>query len=86
MPSDEDIHATGAPDTPVEVLTDLLGRALKADDSKSLRSLVERAHAVVSGLDPYLEQISSPPDQVGHTCTSETAWRAFVSASSGCRS
>ncbi|KAK9791633.1 hypothetical protein WJX73_009315 [Symbiochloris irregularis] len=60
----DDIHATGVPDTPVEVLTDLLDKALKADDLSGAKAILQKAQAVCAGLDPYLESISSPPNQV----------------------
>ena len=58
------MHATGQPDTPVECLVDILERALKAGDNDSMRALVEHAHKLASGLDPYLDAISTPPSQV----------------------
>jgi len=59
-----DVHATGTPDTPVEVLTDLLSKAAKEEDVEQLRLLVQHAHKLVAGLDPYLEDISTPPSDV----------------------
>lgn len=56
-----DIHSTGQPDTPVEVLVDTLGRAMLAPDLAAMRTLVERAYKLVAGLDPYLDAVSSPP-------------------------
>jgi len=58
------VHATGQPDTPVEVLADILSQASKEKDVEQLRQLVQRAHKLVSGLDPYLEKISTPPSDV----------------------
>ena len=58
------IHETGQPDTPVEVLTDILGRATQERDVTKLRALVEQASKLVSGLDPYLEAISTPASPV----------------------
>lgn len=58
------IHSTGQPDTAVETLVDILGRALKADDPNLMRDLVENAYKLVEGLDPYLDAISTPPSQV----------------------
>ena len=63
------VHATGQPDTPVECLVDVLERALKAGDAESMRSLVEHAYKLASGLDPYLDAISTPPSQVS-SCVS----------------
>lgn len=63
-PALADINAAGQPDTPVEVLTALLQQALQTEDSASVRKLVHQAHSIVGGLDPYLEQISTPPSQV----------------------
>lgn len=61
---DNGIHSTGQPDTPVETLVDILGRALQADDPKIMRGLVENVYKLVEGLDPYLDAISTPPSQV----------------------
>ena len=58
------IHSTGQPDTPVEALVDLLGRALTAPDQAEMRGLVERAYKLVAGLDPYLDAVSTPPAPV----------------------
>ncbi len=62
------IHSTGQPDTPVEALVDLLGRALAAPDQAEMRGLVERAYKLVAGLDPYLDAVSTPPAPVS-ACT-----------------
>jgi NAD(P)-dependent dehydrogenase (short-subunit alcohol dehydrogenase family)/predicted O-methyltransferase YrrM len=59
-----DIHATGVPDTPVEVVTDLLGRALQSSSQDESKSLIQQAYDVIAGLDPYLEKVSTPPNQV----------------------
>lgn len=59
-----DINAAGQPDTPVEVVTALLGKALQAQDSSAMKQLVQQAHAVMAGLDPYLDSISTPPAEV----------------------
>ena len=59
-----DIHATGQPDTPVEVITSLLQQALQTSDSAASKDLVQQAYDVVSGLDTYLEAVSTPPSQV----------------------
>lgn len=58
------IHNTGQPDTPVEVLVDILGKALQANDPSETRKLVESAHKLAKGLDPYLDAISTPPSEV----------------------
>ena len=60
------VHQTGEPDTPIEVITALLGKALDASDSSDREQLLKQAHDIASGLDPYLDSISSPPDQVCH--------------------
>ena len=63
-----DIHATGQPDTPAEVVTHLLENALRSDDIKEIKRLVQRSHHVIGGLDPYLDQISTRPSKVSvHT-------------------
>ncbi len=43
---------------------DILDRALKAGDIEGMRPLVEHAYKLASGLDPYLDAISTPPSQV----------------------
>ncbi len=48
----------------MECLVDILDRALKAGDIESMRPLVEHAYKLASGLDPYLDAISTPPSQV----------------------
>ena len=58
-----DPNAAGQPDTPVELLTALLGKALQCKDAAATRQLVKQAHAIVAGLDPYLDQISTPPSE-----------------------
>ena len=63
------IHATGQPDTPVEVLTDILKQADQEQDVTQLRKLVNQAYKLVSGLDPYLDEISTPPSSV--SCISQ---------------
>ena len=60
----EGVHASGNPDTPVEVVTDLLAKALVAKDAAAMRDLVQQAQEVIAGLDPYLEAVSSKPSQV----------------------
>lgn len=60
------IHETGQPDTPVEVLTDILSKADCEKDVEVLRKLVNQAYKLVSGLDPYLDQISTPSSEVGY--------------------
>lgn len=59
-----DIHATGQPDTPIEVITDLLQKALKQDSLEGQKQLVQQALDVAGGLDGYLEKYSTPPPQV----------------------
>lgn len=58
------IHSTGQPDTPVEVLVDMQRRALAAPDQAEMRGLVEHAYKLMSGLDPYLDAMSTPPTPV----------------------
>lgn len=58
------IHKTGQPDTPVEVLVDLLGKALQATDPKETRDILESAYNLAKGLDSYLDAISTPPSEV----------------------
>jgi hypothetical protein len=59
-----------APDTPMEVITDLLHRALLSEDPTASKALVQRAYDVASGLDEYLETVSSPPSEVSLRATS----------------
>ena len=59
-----DVHLTGQPDTPLEVLVALLAKAKEAGDAAEVQKLVGQAHDIAAGLDPYLDQISTPPDQV----------------------
>ena len=54
----------------MEVITDLLKRALHTDDSTASKALVQRAYDVASGLDEYLEAVSSPPSEVDIPATS----------------
>lgn len=62
----QNIHASGQPDTPVEVITALLQCALASNDVADVKSQLQRAYDVVAGLDPYLESVSTPPSSVRH--------------------
>ena len=62
----QNIHASGQPDTPVEVITALLHTALASDDITNVKSHLQKAYDVVAGLDPYLESVSTPPSLVRH--------------------
>ena len=64
------LHPERAPDTPMEVITELLKRALHTDDPSASKALVQRAYDVASGLDDYLEAVSSPPSEVSICATS----------------
>ena len=59
-----DIHASGQPDTPVEVITALLQSALAAENVADVKSQLQKAYDVVSGLDSYMESVSTPPSTV----------------------
>ncbi|CEM05799.1 unnamed protein product [Vitrella brassicaformis CCMP3155] len=61
-----DINATGQPDTPMEVATFLLKAALETPDSDvaKVKEHVKDALGIVRGLDPYLEQVSTPASDV----------------------
>lgn len=59
-----DIHASGQPDTPVEVITALLQSALAAENVADVKHQLQKAYDVVSGLDSYLESVSTPPSEV----------------------
>lgn len=60
----ESVHATGQPDTPIEVITDLLQRAMSGNSVEEIKGAVQKALAVAGGLDPYLEKVSSKPSEV----------------------
>ena len=62
--SPDHLHQTGRPDTPIEALTDILKIATDEKDVTALRKLVQEAYSLSKGLDPYLEQISTPPSAV----------------------
>jgi hypothetical protein len=62
--SPSNVHATGQPDTPIEVITDLLQKALAGDSVEDVKGAVKKALAVAGGLDPYLEDVSSKPSEV----------------------
>lgn len=65
-----DVHATGQPDTPIEVITDLLQKALQQNSFEGQKQLVQQALDVAGGLDAYLEKVTSPPPQVS-ICSAE---------------
>ena len=58
------VHATGQPDTPVEVITALLQSALQSGSVDDMKKQLQQAYDVVAGLDPYLEAVSTPPSAV----------------------
>ena len=58
------VHATGQPDTPVEVITALLHSALQSGSVDDIKKQLQQAYDVVAGLDPYLESVSTPPSAV----------------------
>ena len=58
------VHATGQPDTPVEVITALLHSALQSGSVDDIKKQLQQAYDVVAGLDPYLEAVSTPPSAV----------------------
>ena len=61
-----DVHASGQPDTPVEVITALLQSALASENVADVKQQLQKAYDVVAGLDPYLESVSTPPSTVRH--------------------
>eukprot|EP00878_Enallax_costatus_P015587 GHUV01016327.1.p1 GENE.GHUV01016327.1~~GHUV01016327.1.p1 ORF type:complete len:470 (+),score=128.07 GHUV01016327.1:350-1759(+) len=63
-PNVADIHATGQPDTPIEVITDLMQKALQQSSLEGQKQLVQQALDVAGGLDAYLEKATSPPPKV----------------------
>ena len=65
VPKANDIHASGQPDTPVEVITALLQSALATENVADVKKQLQKAYDVVAGLDPYLEAVSTPPSTVG---------------------
>ncbi len=64
-PKANDLHASGQPDTPVEVITALLQSALATENVADVKKQLQKAYDVVAGLDPYLEAVSTPPSTVG---------------------
>lgn len=56
-------NAAGQPDTPMEVLTDLLSKALQCDDLAEVKKLTQQAYNIAAGLDPYLDSVCTPPSQ-----------------------
>lgn len=64
-PKANDLHASGQPDTPVEVITALLQSALATENVADVKKQLQKAYDVVAGLDPYLEAVSTPPSKVG---------------------
>lgn len=65
--SARNIHASGQPDTPVEVITALLQSALASGDAADMKSQLQKAYDVVAGLDPYMESVSTAPSSVRHS-------------------
>lgn len=54
------INATGQPDTPMEVINNLLGQSLQAKSADDMKELVQDAYRISNGLDPYLDRMLSP--------------------------
>lgn len=83
----QNIHASGQPDTPVEVITALLQSALASDNVADVKSQLQKAYDVVSGLDSYLESVSTSPSTVGHAvtisflCKSARSWKTSIQSS-----
>lgn len=69
----KDIHSTGQPDTPIEVITDLLQKAMQQDSLDATKTLVDKALQIAAGLDSYLEHISSKPSQVAFAPKSQNS-------------
>ncbi len=63
-PKANDLHASGQPDTPVEVITALLQSALATENVADVKKQLQKAYDVVAGLDQYLEAVSTPPSTV----------------------
>ena len=61
---------------------DILDRALQASDMQKMKALVEHAYNLASGLDPYLDVISTPPSKVGWT----SGWRILSARLYQCKS
>merc|ERR1711884_235605 len=62
--SDGKTNATGCPDTPMEVIVARLNAAMACDSLESTKELVQQALDVAAGLDPYLDQMTTPPSKV----------------------
>jgi Arc/MetJ family transcription regulator len=61
----KDMHSTGQPDTPIEVLTDLLKQAIQETTLEGQKDLVQQALKIAAGLDDYLDKATSAPPEVG---------------------
>lgn len=60
MSDGKSINATGQPDTPLEVINDLLAKSLDAKSPDDMEKYVREAYRVSNGLDPYLDSMLSP--------------------------
>eukprot|EP00892_Ulva_mutabilis_P009624 jgi/Ulvmu1/7033/UM033_0092.1 len=79
MSEAEKINATGQPDTPMEVINNLLGKSLGATSPEDMKKLVQEAYRISNGLDPYLDRMLSPVPQACQdllTASAEHDWDA----------
>lgn len=77
------MNATGTPDTPMEVVNDLLATALKATTLEDMKKGVEKAYLISSGLDPYLDRMLPPVPEACQdlmTASSEHDWAGVYNA------
>lgn len=77
MSEERSINATGQPDTPMEVINDLLGKSLTTKSPEDMKALVEQAYRISNGLDSYLDRMLSPVPQACQdllTASSEHDW------------
>lgn len=66
--SHDDIHATGQPDTPVEVLTHLLQTALSQTSLGEVHSTVQQALDIVAGGLHFLHVVLGEPCMLHAFC------------------
>lgn len=83
MGAPEGINATGQPDTPMEVINDLLAKALQATTLEGMKKDVEKAYRISSGLDQYLDRMIPEVPQACQdliAASSEHDWEGVYNA------
>ena len=83
MGAPEGINATGQPDTPMEVINDLLAKALQATTLEDMKKGVEKAYRISNGLDPYLDRMIPEVPQACQdliAASSEHDWEGVYNA------